>query len=87
MEALDPEEIVVYGVALDICSRYTIEGLLERRPDVQLHVVTDATKPIAVDAAEALLESWTRRGVGCLTAEAALRMPEAAAAGRDRTAT
>lgn len=67
LDALDPDEIVVYGVALDVCNRYAIEGLLERRPGTRLSVVTDATKPILPERAEGLLASWRERGVELLT--------------------
>jgi nicotinamidase/pyrazinamidase len=72
LEALDPGEIVVYGVALDVCNRYAIEGLLRRRPRTRLCLVTDATKPIAADKAEALLADWNARGVVLISTDEAL---------------
>ncbi len=72
LDVLDPEEIVVYGVALDVCNKYAIEGLLERCPKTKLYLVTDATKPIVVEQAEQLLASWKQRGVELITTEDAL---------------
>lgn len=63
LDALAPQDIVLYGVALDVCDRFAVEGLLARRPDIRLHLVTDAVKPIHRDAGEALLREWAGRGV------------------------
>jgi len=32
LDALNPHDIVLYGVALDVCDKYAIEGLLQHRP-------------------------------------------------------
>lgn len=68
LAALDPERIVVYGVALDFCVAKTVEGLLERGYD-DLVLVTDATEPIDAERGEELLESWKERGVELTTTE------------------
>ena len=79
LDELAPQRIVLYGVALDVCDKYAIEGLLERRPGIPLTAVTDAMKPIHQDAAAALLEAWRARGVQLTTTDAVL-------AGADRPA-
>ena len=63
LDALDPQDIVVYGVALDVCVKHAIEGLLERRPHTRLFAVTDAMKPIDRDVAEQLVKEWGDEGV------------------------
>ncbi len=63
LEVIDPEDIVLYGVALDVCDKAAIEGLLERRPHTRLFAVTDAMKPIDKDVAEHLLREWGDEGV------------------------
>ncbi len=63
LEAIGPDEVVLFGVALDICDRYAVEGLLKHRPGIRLQLVTDATASIDATRAEALLESWRSRGV------------------------
>jgi nicotinamidase/pyrazinamidase len=63
VDALAPEDIVLYGVALDVCNRYAIEGFLERRPAIRLFAVTDAMKPIDRDVAEQMLKEWGEEGV------------------------
>jgi nicotinamidase/pyrazinamidase len=68
LEALAPRQIVLYGVALDVCNRYAIEGLLARGAS-RIVAVSDATKPIHADAVPALLDSWRDRGVRFATTE------------------
>lgn len=68
LEAWDPTEIVVYGVALDVCNRYAIEGFIARGVP-RIHLVVDATKPIQPDAVPALLEEWRRQEVNLVTTE------------------
>jgi nicotinamidase/pyrazinamidase len=63
LDALDPQDVVLYGVALDVCDRYAIEGLLEHRPHIRLFAVVDAMKPIDRDVAEHLLREWGDEGV------------------------
>ncbi|HWP36573.1 MAG TPA: cysteine hydrolase family protein [Gemmatimonadales bacterium] len=69
LDELDPEHIVLYGVALDVCDRYAIEGLLARRPRTRLTAVTDAMKPIDAGAADRLLRDWAARGVTLVTTD------------------
>ena len=63
VDALAPEDVVLYGVALDVCDRYAIEGFLQHRPNIRLFAVTDAMKPIDRDAAEQMLKEWGEEGV------------------------
>jgi hypothetical protein len=72
VRVLDPERIYVYGVALDVCNRYAIEGLLGRRPTTRIFAITDATKPIDAARAPALLNEWRRRGVTTITTDEAI---------------
>jgi nicotinamidase/pyrazinamidase len=63
-----PTEVVVYGVALDVCNKYAIEGMLERGVPTII-AVTDATKAIHAADAPALLESWKAQGVKLVTTD------------------
>jgi nicotinamidase/pyrazinamidase len=63
LDLLDAQDIVLYGVALDVCVKYAIEGLLEHRPSIRLFAVVDAMKPIDRDVAEHLLREWGDEGV------------------------
>lgn len=63
VDALAIDEVVLYGVALDVCNRYAVEGLLERYPGLPITVVTDAVRAINEDRRGELLDDWQRRGV------------------------
>lgn len=68
LETLDPERVVVYGVALDVCNRMAIDGLLDRGRAVTL--ITDASRPLDAERAAALVAEWRRLGVQmCTTRE------------------
>ena len=60
---LRPRTVVLYGVAQDVCNRYAIEGLVSRHPEIRLHAVSDAMKPIDREVAQHLLNQWIERGV------------------------
>ena len=72
LDALAPARVVMYGVALDVCKRYAIEGLLRHRPDVRLAIVVDATRAINPETGAELQREWERRGVQTLTARQVL---------------
>jgi nicotinamidase/pyrazinamidase len=57
---LDAGAFVVYGVALDVCVRHAVEGMLERGERV--YVVEDATWGLGLEDREELLRGWERRG-------------------------
>jgi nicotinamidase/pyrazinamidase len=63
IDALDPHDVVLYGVALDVCDKYAIEGLLQHRPHIRIFAVTDAMKPIDRDVGQHLLKEWGEEGV------------------------
>ena len=67
LRTLEPEAIVIYGVATDFCDKYTVEGLLRHWLKAELFLVTDAIRAIYPEKAEALLQSWRERGVQELT--------------------
>jgi nicotinamidase/pyrazinamidase len=67
LRTIEPEAIVVYGVATDFCDKYTVEGLLRHSPKAELFLVTDAIRAIHPDKVEPLLQSWRERGVQELT--------------------
>lgn len=69
LDALAPDRIVLYGVALDVCDRYAIEGLLRHRPEIPVSLVTDAVRAIDPAAGEALLSDWAARGVTMATTD------------------
>ena len=63
IDALAIDQVVLYGVALDVCNRYAVEGLLARYPRLPITLVTDAVRAINEDARGELLTDWQQRGV------------------------
>jgi nicotinamidase/pyrazinamidase len=66
LDVWDPTEIVVYGVALDVCDKYAIEGFLERGIP-RIHLVVDATRSIHPEKEDALLLAWKKQDVNLVT--------------------
>jgi nicotinamidase/pyrazinamidase len=71
--ALAPDEIVVYGVAQDVCNRYAIEGLLAR--GYRVTAVRDAMRPIRAEEGARLLAEWAERGVRVIMTQDVLDRP------------
>jgi nicotinamidase/pyrazinamidase len=68
LEALQPEALVVYGVAQDVCDAHAIEGFL-KRGGARVVFVEDAARPIDPARGAALLADWKRRGVAVVTTD------------------
>ncbi|MFN3134549.1 MAG: cysteine hydrolase family protein [Candidatus Kryptonium sp.] len=62
LEIINPKEIVVFGVALDVCDAYAIEGFL-KRGKYKIYLVEDAAKPIYEERGKQLVEKWRAEGV------------------------
>jgi nicotinamidase/pyrazinamidase len=63
LRALEPEAVVLYGVATDFCNRHTVEGLLRHAPRTRMYLVTDAMRAIYPEEGERLMAGWAERGV------------------------
>jgi nicotinamidase/pyrazinamidase len=63
LRTLEPDAIVLYGVATDYCNRYAVEGLLSRLPRTEICLVTDAIRAIDAGEGSRLVSDWERRGV------------------------
>jgi nicotinamidase/pyrazinamidase len=68
LRVLEPEAVVIYGVATDFCDKYTVEGLLGHLPRTKLYLVTDAVRAIYHEEGERLIADWRDRGVTMITA-------------------
>jgi nicotinamidase-related amidase len=69
LRALEPEAVVIYGVATDFCDRYTVEGLMVRLPQALLYLVSDAIRAIYPEVGERLIQEWEKRGLRMITSE------------------
>ena len=67
LAALDPDEIVVFGVATDVCDDAAIRGFLERGRRVRF--VEDAARGLDEDRVAACTNSWQERGVEFTTVD------------------
>jgi len=67
LQALEPQAIVLYGVATDFCNRYALEGLLRALPQVELYLVSDAVRAIVPEEGNRLIAGWRERGVRLVT--------------------
>ena len=67
LAALDPEEIVVFGVATDVCDDAAIRGFLQRGRRVLF--VEDASSGLDDDRVAACTAAWREAGVVFTTAE------------------
>ena len=63
LRALEPEAVVIYGVATDFCDRYTVEGLMRHSPRSRLYLVSDAVRAIHAEEGDRLISGWRERGV------------------------
>jgi len=67
LDALDPDEIVVFGVATDVCDDAAIRGFLQRGRRVVF--VEDAAKGLDAARTGAATALWRQRGVRFCTAD------------------
>ena len=61
LDLLDPEEIVLFGVATDVCDDAAIRGLLDRGRSVVF--VEDASRGLDAERTAACTAAWRERGV------------------------
>ena len=67
LEALDPDEIVVFGVATDVCDDAAIRGFLLRGRKVRF--VEDAARGLDEERVAAATGAWREAGVAFTTAD------------------
>jgi nicotinamidase/pyrazinamidase len=67
LEWLDPDEIVVFGVATDVCDDAAIRGFLER--GLRVRFVEDAARGLDESRVAAATTAWREAGVGFTTAD------------------
>ena len=70
LELLDPEEIVLFGVATDVCDDAAVRGLLARGRAVTF--VEDASRGLDEARTEACLAAWRSGGVRFVTSDQVL---------------
>jgi nicotinamidase/pyrazinamidase len=68
LDALDPAEIIVFGVATDVCDDAAIRGFLQRGRRVRF--VEDAARGLDEDRVQQCTAAWRAGGVEFTTADA-----------------
>jgi nicotinamidase/pyrazinamidase len=71
LERLDPDEIVVFGVATDVCDDAAIRGFLDRGRKVRF--VEDAARGLDEGRVAACTAAWREAGVEFTTADEVLQ--------------
>jgi nicotinamidase/pyrazinamidase len=61
LAALAPDEVIVFGVATDVCNHAAIIGLLDR--GYRVAFVEDASRGLSEERVERSLAEWRERGV------------------------
>jgi nicotinamidase/pyrazinamidase len=69
LHLLDPDEVILFGVATDVCDDAAIRGLLERAVDVVF--VEEAARGLDEDRTAACLAAWREAGVRFATVDQA----------------
>jgi nicotinamidase/pyrazinamidase len=67
LASLEPSEVIVFGVATDVCNHAAIMGLLARGYDVAF--VEDASRGLSEERVAAAVAEWRRRGVRFTTTD------------------
>jgi nicotinamidase/pyrazinamidase len=67
LQILAPDEIVVFGVATDVCDHAAILGFLDRR--LRVAFVEDAARGLSEERVAACTAVWRERGVRFTTAD------------------
>lgn len=62
LNAINPDRIVLYGVALDVCNAHAINGFL-KRDTAPIQLVRDATQAIIPERGDLMVAEWQQRGV------------------------
>jgi len=70
LDALDPDEIVLFGIATDICDDVAVRALLRRGRSVTF--VEDAACGLDAERAAACTAAWREAGVSFTTAKEAI---------------
>ena len=72
LEALDPDEVILFGVATDVCDDAAIRGLVHR--DRRVRFVEDAARGLDEGRVAACTAVWRERGVEFTTVEEAVAL-------------
>jgi nicotinamidase/pyrazinamidase len=72
LQALAPERVVVYGVALEVCDRYAVDGMLALDAGFEIVLVEDAVAALDPATGAELVDGWRKHGVRVATTDEVL---------------
>jgi len=81
LELLEPDEVVLFGVATDVCDDAAVRGLVER--GVRVVFVEEASRGLDETRTAACTEAWRDAGVDFASLEHAVALLEGAAVTAD----
>ena len=67
LAVLDPSEVLLFGVATDVCNHAAVQGLLAR--GYRVAFVEDASRGLSEERVAAVLDEWRRGGVRFTTSD------------------
>jgi len=62
VKLIEPKKVIVFGVALDFCVYYVVQGLCQF-PDIRICVLKDAVKGLEVRPEQEIFDEFERMGV------------------------
>jgi nicotinamidase-related amidase len=62
VELISPKKVVVFGVALDFCVYYVVQGL-SKLPDIKLCLLKDVVKGLGVRPDDEIFDELRQMGV------------------------
>jgi nicotinamidase/pyrazinamidase len=68
LKILQPKEVVVFGVALDLCVSQAVESLIGMG-GIKLYILRDAVKALGFEGDEEILEGFRKKGVEIIKIE------------------
>jgi nicotinamidase/pyrazinamidase len=68
IETIDPDQVILYGVAANVCDDFAIMGMLYRY-NFDLFVVEDAIKELPGSSLDEYLNKWKRHGAKIIKTE------------------
>jgi nicotinamidase/pyrazinamidase len=66
VEILQPKKAVIFGVALNLCVRMTVEGLV-KLGGIKIYLLRDAVKSLGLKGDDVVLEEFRKKGVEIIT--------------------
>jgi nicotinamidase/pyrazinamidase len=68
IETINPDQVISYGVAADICYDFAVMGMLKRY-DFDLYIVSDAIKELPHSSLDEYLNKWESHGAKIIRTE------------------